>query len=163
MRILVHIGIAALSVWALFMQDFSPLAVSAVALFFVLHLIGIFHGKYSEVPVGDQMGAVVGSGRNMYDRLVHLAFGLLSSPLFYEFGLRIGVDDPWRYAFPAIMVLAVSAAFEIFEWANLVIRGDSDNEGPELQGDIWDTHKDMLLAGVGSLVFSAIQAAILYI
>jgi putative membrane protein len=96
------------------------------------------------------------TSRNSYDRLVHVVFGLGTSPFFYEMGTRFGLAGVAQLATPTIMVLAFSALFEIFEWASLIF--GRTHFGPELQGDIWDSQKDMLAALVGSIIVTLVYA-----
>jgi putative membrane protein len=156
-----HIGSALLVLgipaWA-YSAGYSIFAVTGLFAFAFLHIIGLVYWRYKNVPFGYTLGAWFGSRRNSYDRLVHLIFGLGYSPFFYEVAARVGLADWVQLATPLIMVLALSALFEIFEWASLAF--GKTHFGPELQGDIWDTQKDMLAAMVGSLIVTVIYAAV---
>ncbi len=52
------------------------------------------------------------------------------------------------------IVLAISGAYEIFEWLLAVIAdpAHADRYNGQ-QGDMWDAQKDMLLAWIGSVLF----------
>ena len=51
--------------------------------------------------------------------------------------------------------------FELFEWAAAeIFGGDLGVAYLGTQGDVWDAHKDMLLASVGAAAAMAITAAI---
>jgi putative membrane protein len=51
--------------------------------------------------------------------------------------------------------------FELFEWAAAeVFGGDLGIAYLGTQGDVWDAHKDMLLASIGAAMAMAVTAAI---
>lgn len=54
----------------------SNLSYTLMTAFMLLHVVGS-HYTYAEVPFGATLQDWFGSGRNMYDRLVHFGFGLL--------------------------------------------------------------------------------------
>ena len=47
--------------------------------------------------------------------------------------------------------LAISAVYELIEWGAAMALGGNAEEFLALQGDEWDTQKDMALAGIGAL------------
>lgn len=47
------------------------------------------------------------------------------------------------------IVLAISAAYELFEWASAVALGQGAEDFLGTQGDPWDTQSDMFFALVG--------------
>ena len=57
------------------------------------------------------------------------------------------------FTFPVAITLAISAMYEIFEWwAAELAGGDLGAAYLGTQGDEWDAQKDMVLAGLGSLL-----------
>ena len=58
---------------------FSTLSYGLILIFLALHTIGAHH-TYAKVPAGFWLGDWFHFGRNHYDRIIHLSFGLL---LFY--------------------------------------------------------------------------------
>ena len=50
----------------------------------------------------------------------------------------------------ACVVLAVSATYELIEWATALALGQGADEFLATQGDPWDTQSDMLLALIGA-------------
>lgn len=116
-----------------------------------LHVFGS-HYTYSEVPLGYELQQWLGASRNMYDRFVHFLFGLLLAYPMREMFLRIArTEGIWGYFLPIVLVLALSAGYEIIEW--LVAAKVDPSAGLAFlgtQGDIWDGQKDMLLAGIGA-------------
>jgi putative membrane protein len=54
------------------------------------------------------------------------------------------------------IVLAVSATYELIEWAAALALGQGADEFLGTQGDPWDTQSDMFLALVGALTALAL-------
>lgn len=137
----------------------SNKAVGALLIFWLLHALGGRY-TYSNVPYDDwvhlltgrTISGVSGLARNGYDRLVHLAFGLLWVMPFAE-AMRRHVGMGWRASLWAafLFVGAVSALYEIFEWLLTIIvaPGMADDYNGQ-QGDVWDAQKDMATAIVGA-------------
>ena len=48
--------------------------------------------------------------------------------------------------------VGVSAVYELLEWAAAVALGEGADAFLATQGDVWDTQKDMLMAGIGAAV-----------
>jgi len=139
----------------------SDASYTLITLFMILHVIGS-HYTYAEVPFGDWLQNRLGASRNMYDRLVHFAFGFLLAYPIREVFLRVTrVKGFWGYYLPFDVTLASSAAYEIIEWlaaatvdpaAGLAFLGS--------QGDVWDAQKDMTMAGIGAFLAMVIIALI---
>jgi putative membrane protein len=94
------------------------------------------------------------TSRNHYDRVAHFAYGLLCSYPLQEMFIRAArVKGMWRYYLPIEAILACSAVYEIMEAGMASIL--SPQRGEEfvgMQGDIWDSQEDMVMAGLGSVV-----------
>lgn len=148
---------------------FSRISYTLIFLFLCLHAVGA-HYTYSEVPYNDWWRAVTGQSfndmlgweRNHFDRLVHFSYGLLFAYPLREVFLRIAqARGFWGYFLPLDFTLATSAVFELFEWgAAALFGGDLGVAYLGTQGDVWDAHKDMLLAGCGATLAMLITAAI---
>jgi putative membrane protein len=132
------------------LSDLSYLCIFA---YLVLHEWGA-HYKYSDVPLGEWMKVWLHTQRNHYDRVAHFAYGLLCSyPMQEAFIRSAKVGGPWRYYLPIEATMACSAVYEIMEAGMASIL--SPQRGEEfvgMQGDIWDSQEDMLMAGLGSVV-----------
>jgi putative membrane protein len=91
----------------------------------------------------------------MYDRLVHIAFGLLLYPFFYRL-LQVWLPTlKPRVLFLLVIqfVITTSLVYEWIEW--WIAIGLSPEEAENYngqQGDIWDAHKDILLATIGAII-----------
>ena len=143
-------------------RRFAFSAVSSVLLtvFLLLHAVGS-HYTYSAVPAGDWVRDALGLERNHYDRLVHLAFGLLLGYPVRETCLRLAhVHGFWSWLAPPTIVLALSGGYEIVEWgAARVADPDVGIAYLGAQGDEWDGQKDMALALAGSILAMLAAAA----
>jgi putative membrane protein len=65
----------------------------------------------------------------------------------------------WGYFLPLDLTMSTSMIFELFEWvAAEFFGGDLGIAYLGSQGDVWDAHKDMLLASVGALLAMLITA-----
>lgn len=131
---------------------FSNRSYFLFAVFMSLHLVGA-HYTYAETPFGFWLRDAFELSRNHYDRIVHLAYGLLIAYPFREILLRAaGVRAGWSYFLPVVGILAFSAFYELLEAAVAMI------VSPELgaaylgtQGDEWDAEKDSFLAFAGAI------------
>jgi len=144
--------------------------VSCVLLFvfFCLHAIGA-HFTYSLVPYdeafrslsGWSLNELLGFSRNHYDRLVHLAYGLLLFlPIREWFMLHAKVRGFWSYFLPIDFIMSSSALYELLEWAAAIVYGgDVGTAFLGTQGDEWDAQRDMGLAGLGALLAAASTVA----
>ncbi|MEB3865209.1 DUF2238 domain-containing protein [Acinetobacter sp. IK31] len=139
------------------------LSFSLYLLFLLIHIIGA-HYLYSYVPYNDWIQQIfhfnldqyMGWSRNMYDRLVHLAYGVLLYPLIYRvFQVWLPTARPFTLFLLVIQfVMASSVFYELIEWAIAI--GLSPEEAENYngqQGDMWDAHKDMLLATIGAIIY----------
>lgn len=131
----------------------SNLSYTLITLFMVLHVVGS-HFTYAEVPFGYTLQAWCGSDRNMYDRVVHFAFGLLLSYPVREVFIRVSrARGFWGFYLPVELTLAFSAIYELIEWgAAANVNASAGLAFLGAQGDVWDAQKDMAMAGLGSVV-----------
>ncbi len=130
--------------------------------FLAIHVVAA-HYLYSYVPYnawlqacfGFDINAFFGWQRNMFDRLVHFSYGLLLYPFFYAVFQRwLTPLSHTKIAFICIMwVMASSMFYELIEWWIAIgLSPEAAENYNGQQGDIWDAHKDMFLALLGSLV-----------
>jgi len=131
----------------------SHLSYLLLLLFFCFHEWGA-HYKYSDVPLGEWMKPWLGTQRNNYDRVIHFSYGLLCAYPMQEFFMRnFHITSRWRYYLPIESTLALSAFYELLEamMAN-ILTPERGEEFVGMQGDIWDSQKDMLMASLGAVV-----------
>ncbi len=130
-----------------------PLTSLLYALIFVHALILILGGAYTyaRVPLGFWLQDLLELGRNPYDKIGHFAQGFVPAIAAREILLRGAfVRGRAMLAFLVIcVVLAISASYELIEWAAALALGQGADEFLGTQGDPWDTQSDMFLALIG--------------
>lgn len=129
--------------------------------FFCLHEVGAHH-TYAEVPydswfealTGITLSDSLGWERNHFDRLVHFLWGLMLTVPIRELIMRSGqVRGFMSYLVPFLVIVSSSTIYELIEWqAALLFGGDLGMAYLGTQGDVWDAHKDTLLALSGALL-----------
>jgi putative membrane protein len=131
---------------------FSDLVYVLIAVHALILIVG-GHYTYAEVPLGFWMERIFGFTRNHFDRIGHLAQGFVPAMIAREILVRRGVVTSRRWlAFLVVCIcLAISASYELVEWAVADATGEAADAFLGTQGDPWDTQKDMLCALIGSL------------
>lgn len=117
----------------------------------VLMLGGAY--TYAKVPLGFWMQEAMALSRNPYDKIGHFMQGFVPALAAREVLLRGGhVHGRRMLAFLVVcVVLAVSASYELIEWAAALALGQGADEFLGTQGDPWDTQSDMFMALLGAL------------
>lgn len=148
--------------FTLFRFGLSTLSFALYIGFLLIHILGA-HYLYSYVPynewslhfLGWDINRSLGWQRNMYDRVVHLTFGLLLYPFFLRV-FQVGLPQLSQKTLFFLVVQFVMASSLFYEWIEwLIAIGLSPEEAENYngqQGDIWDAHKDMLLATLGAII-----------
>lgn len=131
-----------------------PLTPLAYRLIFTHALILMLggHCTYELAPVGRWLQEALSLSRNPYDRIGHLAQGFVPAIVTREILLRLTplMRGGWLYFLTVSVVLAISAAYELFEWAAATALNESADAFLATQGDPWDTQWDMFLALFGA-------------
>jgi putative membrane protein len=144
----------------------SPSAILAVLMFLTLHTIGA-HFTYSMVPYdnawislsGESLDHWMNSQRNHYDRLVHFLYGALMllpirELLIHHTGTK-GFSS-WFLSFN--LILSTSASYELIEWAAAeIFGGELGAAFLGMQGDEWDSQRDMALAALGAVIVISVS------
>ena len=122
-----------------------------------LHALVLILGgayTYARVPLGFWMQDWLHLTRNPYDRLGHFMQGFVPALAAREILLRGGfLRSRAMTAFLAVCVaMAISACYELVEWAAALALGQGATEFLGTQGDPWDTQQDMFMALIGSTV-----------
>ena len=117
----------------------------------VLMLGGAY--TYARVPLGFQIQDWLHLGRNPYDKIGHFVQGFVPAMVAREILLRGGyVRGRRMLAFIVVcIVLAISASYELVEWAAALSLGQGADEFLGTQGDPWDTQSDMFCALIGAV------------
>ena len=141
--------------------QFSHLSYTLIFIFLCSHEIGS-HYTYAEVPyenwfksaINYSLNAQLGWERNHYDRLVHFLWGLLFFLPAYEISIQvIKARGIWSYLLPLGFMMSSSLIYEEIEWAAAsIFGGELGMTYLGIQGDIWDAHKDSLMAIIGALL-----------
>jgi putative membrane protein len=116
------------------------------------------HYGYANTPLGDSVQDALGLARNPYDRFGHFLQGFAPAIAIREVLWRRSplAGTRWLPVVVVSMCLALSALWELLEWAGAEATRGGDPEFLGGQGDVWDTQWDMLLALVGALVSLAL-------
>jgi putative membrane protein len=139
----------------------TPLLYVLIAVHVAILALG-GHYTYAEVPLGFWVRDALGLARNHYDRLGHLAQGFVPALVARELLLRTSplVPGRWLAVIVTSVALAISALYELVEWAAAVMLGQGADAFLGTQGDPWDTQSDMLMALIGAVVAQALLARV---
>lgn len=143
----------ALALLALTLRRFplTPLVYVLILLHCAILMVG-GHYTYAEVPWFATLGDWLGWQRNNYDKLGHFAQGFVPALAAREVLIRFhAVARPWLAAMVVSFCLAVSAAYELIEWAVALVSGEAAEAFLGTQGFVWDTQTDMFMALVGAV------------
>ena len=147
----------------------SDLSYGMLFFFLAMHAIGA-HYTYVQVPyagvlrmlTGSNSATAGGAARNHYDRVVHLAYGLLVTyPCFEMLERYARPVGAWSYVLAPALIMASSLVYEVLEWwASHVLGKGQGAAYLGAQGDEWDAQKDMALATLGAVVAMLATVAI---
>ena len=139
---------------------FTRLACVLLWLHAIVLLVG-GHYTYAEVPLFNWIRDSFGLARNHYDRVGHFMQGFVPAIVAREVLLRLGVlrRPGWLFFLVVSVCLAISAAYELVEWAAAVFTGEKANDFLGTQGDPWDTQTDMALALAGAALAQVLLGA----
>jgi len=117
-----------------------------------LVLIGGGTYTYAHVPFGFWLQDILGTLRNPYDKIGHFMQGFVPAMVAREILLRGDFVRGRRMtAFLCVCVaMAISACYELIEWAAALALGQGADEFLGTQGDVWDTQSDMFMALIGA-------------
>ncbi len=112
------------------------------------------HYTYAEVPLFDWLRDALGGQRNNYDKIGHLAQGLVPALIARELLIRLDVirGKAWTRFFVLCFVLALSAFYELIEWWVAIFSGEDATAFLGTQGYVWDTQSDMFMALIGGII-----------
>jgi putative membrane protein len=118
------------------------------------------HYSYARVPAGDWLRDAFHLARNHFDRLGHFAQGFVPAMVAREMLIRLRVvrGRGWLFFLVLCIALAISASYELLEWAVAVLSAEKAEDFLAMQGDPWDTQKDMALAGIGAVAAQLLLA-----
>lgn len=131
---------------------FTDLAMALIALHGLILMLGGAY-TYARVPLGFWLQDLLSLERNPYDRIGHLAQGFVPAIVARELLIRVfRITKAKLVGFLVVCIcLAISAAYELVEWAAALSLGQGADEFLGTQGDEWDTQSDMFMALLGAL------------
>lgn len=137
-----------------------PLTNLLYSLIFLHAIVLIIGGAYTyaRVPLGFEIAEWFNLDRNPYDKIGHFMQGFVPAIVAREILLRNQILTKGKMlAFVVIcIVLAISAMYELIEWAAALLMGQGAEEFLGTQGYEWDTQSDMffaLIGGISALLF----------
>ncbi len=139
--------------WALAPRvRFTRLALGLVTLHGIVLMIGGAY-TYARVPLGFALQEWLHLDRNPYDRIGHFMQGFVPAIVLRE--LLITQANLKRGALLVALLLAcclaISASYELVEFAAAQLLGQGADAFLGSQGDPWDTQWDMLTCLVGAI------------
>src|SRR5262249_17779439 len=142
-------------------MPFSQLSYLLILIYLSMHEWGA-HYRYAIDPIGEWVRHLFHTVRNDFDRVTHFSYGLLMSYPLRELLLRkAGMRRSCALWMPILMIGGFSAIYEIIEAAAAgILSKEAGDAFLALQGDPWDTQKDMLMAVLGSVVATGITAVL---
>jgi len=132
-----------------------PLSTLALGLIAAHGLVLMLGGAYSyaRVPAGFAVQDWLGLARNPYDRFGHFMQGFVPAIVVRELLLRFGRLKNGKLLTSLVLAscLAISALYELVEFAAAMMLGQGADAFLGTQGDPWDTQWDMLMCLVGAV------------
>jgi putative membrane protein len=131
---------------------FTDLAMALIMLHGLILMLGGAY-TYARVPLGFWLQDWLSLQRNPYDRIGHLAQGFVPAIVARELLIRVfRLESRKLTGFLVVCIcLAISAVYELIEWAAALSLGQGADEFLGTQGDQWDTQSDMFMALIGAL------------
>lgn len=130
----------------------SPLLYGLIFLHAIVLIVGGAY-SYARVPLGFEIAQWLGLDRNPYDKIGHFMQGFVPAMVAREILIRNHILSKGKMlSFIVIcIVLAISASYELIEWAAALLLGQGAEQFLGTQGDEWDTQSDMFFALLGSI------------
>ena len=130
-----------------------PLTNLLYSLIFLHAIVLILGGAYTyaRVPLGFEIAQWFSLDRNPYDKIGHFMQGFVPAIAAREILLRkqILIKGKMLTFIVICIVLAISASYELIEWAAALVMGQGAEEFLGTQGYEWDTQSDMFFALIG--------------
>ena len=139
-------------IWTRNSFPLTPLLYWLVLLHAVILMVG-GHYTYALVPWFDWLWELIGSERNNYDKIGHLAQGFIPAIAAREILLRFDVvrGKGWLGFLILCFCLALSAFYELLEWWVALLSEEAAEAFLGTQGYVWDTQSDMWYALLGAI------------
>ena len=130
----------------------TPLLYFGIFMHALVLLLGAKY-SYARVPLGFELAEWLSLSRNPYDKIGHFFQGLVPAIAANEILIRHQsvANKSMRIFVVICIVLAISATYELIEWAAALALGQGAVEFLGTQGDPWDTQSDMFCALLGAI------------
>lgn len=130
----------------------TPLLYGGIFLHALVLILGGAY-SYARVPLGFEIADWLGLQRNPYDKIGHFFQGFVPSLIAREILIRGQYVRGRKMLFFVVIciVLAISATYELIEWAAALWLEQGADEFLGTQGDMWDTQSDMFCAWLGAV------------
>lgn len=130
---------------------FTNLVYALIAVHATILMVG-GHYTYALMPVFEWIKNWLHLDRNYYDRLGHFAQGFVPALIAREVLLRVTPLERGKMLTYLVMscCMAISAMYELFEFAAAKITGTAADAFLGGQGDVWDTQWDMTWCLIGA-------------
>jgi putative membrane protein len=134
---------------------FSDVSLLFIFAFLLLHIYGA-KMAYTLNEMGEFLRSSFHLARNPYDRIVHFSFGFLMAYPFIDLLYnKFSVKGFGLVMITNMAILCLATIFELIEWGVAAFTDKVTGETyVATQGDPWDAQKDIILALVGSLLFT---------
>jgi putative membrane protein len=131
--------------------QFSIISYLCFFCFLFLHIYGAEYA-YTQNPLGEALQNNYELTRNPYDRIVHFSFGLFLALPIKEL-LQYNKVKKWVEVNTTQIIFSLATIFEMIEWAVAELATKETGETyVATQGDVWDAHKDIILAVIGATI-----------
>ena len=134
------------------MFRFTNMVYTFIAIHAVILMIG-GHYTYAQMPLFNWLRDTFHQSRNHYDRVGHFAQGFVPSLIAREVLLRATALRRGKLLLWLILSssMAVSALYELLEFAVAMATGSAADAFLGSQGDVWDTQWDMTFCLIGTI------------
>ncbi len=138
--------------WSDIKYKYTLLSIIFLLIFASLHSLGA-HFTYAEMKYFNFVSELFEVERNHFDRLVHFLFGLLIFRILFEIIIVYSTTIKSALFFTFSLIACIATIYELVEWlAAITFYPELGMAFLGTQGDIWDAHKDTLLACIGALI-----------
>ncbi|MDK2124712.1 DUF2238 domain-containing protein [Parachitinimonas caeni] len=119
------------------------------------------YDQWLQSALGFSFKKSLGWERNNFDRLVHFLYGFCFTPaILSHVTNQLGCAKRAAFLLAVSLIMITSLWYEWFEWLIAMVLSPSNAEAYNgQQGDMWDAHKDMLMATIGSLMWAKYSLA----
>lgn len=134
---------------------FSNTSLVFIFLFLLCHIYGA-QMAYTKNPLGAWVQNTWHLQRNPYDRFVHFNFGfLMAYPIMDFLKNKYATPTKWLATITNMTILCLATIFELIEWGVAACTDSATGETyVATQGDVWDAHKDIILAAIGAFIIT---------